>query len=82
MTTLAQGQKDNKPAVLAGFILLLAILAVFILITFRNSPSSTVAAVKPIPQIKYQPHAVERHGSDALAIKINSIGLESDHSWD
>lgn len=26
MTTLAQGQKDNKPAVLAGFILLLAIL--------------------------------------------------------
>jgi hypothetical protein len=48
MTTLVQGQKDNKPAVLAGFILLLAILAVFFLMAFRDTSSSTVAAVKPI----------------------------------
>jgi len=82
MTTLAQGQKDNKPAVLAGFILLLAILAVLILITFRHSPSSTVAVIKPIPQIKYQPHAVERHGSDALEIRkcLNDKG-GADEIW-
>ena len=69
MTALAQERKHNKPAVLAGFILLLAILVVFILISFQDIPSSTAAAVKPIPEIKYQPHAVERHGSDALAIR-------------
>jgi hypothetical protein len=82
MTTLVQGQKDNKPAVLAGFILLLAILAVFFLIAFRDTSSSTVASVKPIPQIKYQPHAVKRHGSDALAIRkcLNDKG-GADESW-
>jgi hypothetical protein len=69
MTTLAQGQNENKPAIKAGFILMLAIVAFFLLITFRATPSSTVAAIKPIPQIQYQPHAVEKHGSDALAIR-------------
>jgi hypothetical protein len=69
MTTLAQQQKHNKPAVLAGFLLLLAIAAFFALTTFWSRSSSTVAVVKPIPQIQYQPHAVEKHGSDALAIR-------------
>ena len=69
MTTLAQEQKREKPALLAGFILLLGILVVLILITFQNIPLSNVAAAKPIPEIKYQPHAVEKHGSDALAIR-------------
>ena len=69
MTTLAQEQTHNKPATKAGFILLVAILVALILITFRNIQSSTIAAVKPIPEIKYQPHAVEKHGSDALAIR-------------
>ena len=69
MTTLTQEQTHNKPAKKAGFILLLGILVVSILITFRDIPSSTVATVKPIPEIKYQPHAVEKHGSDALAIR-------------
>jgi len=69
MTTLAQEQKHNKPAVLAGFLLVLAIIAFFALASYRGTLPSTVAAVKPIPEIKYQPHAVEKHGSDALAIK-------------
>jgi hypothetical protein len=59
MTTLAQGQKHNKPAFLAGFILLSAIATFFALATYRGTLFSTAAAVKPIPQIKYQPHAVE-----------------------
>jgi len=82
MTTLAQERKYEKPASKAGFILLLGILIVLILITFRDIPSSTVAAVKPIPEIKYQPHAVEKHGSDALAIRkcLNDKG-GADEIW-
>jgi hypothetical protein len=81
VTTLAQ-QNYNKPAFLAGFILLLAIAAFFALTIFRGTPSSTVAAVKPIPQIQYQPHAVEKHGSDALAIRkcLNDKG-GADEVW-
>jgi hypothetical protein len=45
MTTLAQGQKDNKPAVLAGFILLLVILVVFVLTTFRDVPPQPLQLV-------------------------------------
>jgi hypothetical protein len=82
MTTLAQEQTHEKPALLAGFILLLGILVVLLLITFRNIPASPVAAIKPIPEIKYQPHAVERHGSDALAIRkcLNDKG-GADEIW-
>jgi hypothetical protein len=82
MTTLAQQQTHNKPASKAGFILPLAIIVVLILITFRVIPSSTVATVKPIPEIKYQPHAVEKHGSDALAIRkcLNDKG-GADEIW-
>ena len=82
MTTLAQEQKYEKPALLAGFILLLGILIVLILITFRDIHSSTFAAVKPIPEIKYQPHAVEKHGSDAVAIRkcLNDKG-GADEIW-
>jgi hypothetical protein len=58
MTTLAQGQKDNKPAVLAGFILLLAIAAFFALATDRATLSSTIALVvqgicSPLPLANY-----------------------------
>jgi hypothetical protein len=82
MTTLAQQQKHEKPALLAGFILLLGFLVVLVLITFRNVPFLTVAAIKPIPEIKYQPHAVEKHGSDALAIRkcLNDKG-GADEIW-
>jgi hypothetical protein len=82
MTTLAQQQKDNKPAILAGFILLLAIAAFLALATSRGTPSPSVATVKPIPQIQYQPHAVEKHGADALAIRkcLNDKG-GADQIW-
>ena len=83
MITLAQGQqKHHKPARMAGFILLLAIAAFFALTTFRGAPSSIAAAIKPIPQIQYQPHAVEKHGSDALAIRkcLNDKG-GADQIW-
>jgi hypothetical protein len=82
MTTLTQRQKDNKPAVLAGFILLSAIAAFFTVATYRGALFSTAAAVKPIPEIKYQPHAVEKHGSDALAIRkcLNDKG-GADEIW-
>src|SRR5918996_577292 len=82
MTTLTQQQNRDKPALLAGFILLLGMLVVFILIAFRHFPASTIAAVKPIPEIKYQSHAVERHGSDALAIRkcLNDKG-GADEIW-
>src|SRR3990172_9143089 len=82
MTTLTQEQNHNKPALLAGFILLLVIATFFVLTTFRDAVSSTVVAVKPIPQIQYQPHAVERHGSDALAIRkcLNDKG-GADQIW-
>jgi hypothetical protein len=82
MTTLAQRQKDNKPAVLAGFILLSAIATFFALVTYRGALFSTAAAVKPIPEIKYQPHAIEKHGSDALAIRkcLNDKG-GADEIW-
>ena len=82
MTILAQGEKDDKPAVLAGFILLLGFVTFFAFITFRAVPSSTVATIKPIPEIKYQPHALEKHGSDALAIRkcLNDKG-GADEIW-
>ena len=68
MTTLAHQQNHNKFNILVGLIVLLAIVAFFAISTSR-SPASTVTAIKPIPQIQYQPHAVEKHGSDALAIR-------------
>jgi len=82
MTTLAQEQKHNKPAVLAGFLLVLAVVACFALASYGGTLPSTIAAVKPIPEIKYQPHAVEKHGSDALAIRkcLNDKG-GADEIW-
>ena len=82
MTTLAQQRKHNNFGILAGFILLLAIAAYIALTTFHGTPSSTLAAAKPIPQIQYQPHAVEKHGSDALAIRecLNDKG-GADQIW-
>ncbi len=82
MTTLAQQQNHNRPAILAGFIIFLVIIALFILMSSRFVQSHAIAAVKPIPQIQYQPHAVERHGSDALAIRqcLNDRG-GADQIW-
>jgi hypothetical protein len=82
MTTLTLGQKQNKPAFLAGLLLLLAIATFFALAMYSGTRSSTVATVKPIPEIQYQPHAVEKHGSDALAIRkcLNDQG-GADQIW-
>jgi hypothetical protein len=82
MTTLAQQGKHYKPATKAGFILLLAIAAFIFGMRLLRNPSSTVAAIKPIPQIQYQPHAVDKHGSDALAIRkcLNDKG-GADEIW-
>jgi hypothetical protein len=81
MTALVQKQNDHKPAWLAGFALLFAI-AIFFAAAYRGTAPSTVAEVKPVPQIQYQPHAVERHGSDALAIRkcLNDKG-GADEIW-
>ena len=82
MTTLAHQQNHNRPNLLAGFIVFLAAIALFILITALRAQSPAIAAVKPIPQIQYQPHAVEKHGSDALAIRkcLNDKG-GADEIW-
>jgi hypothetical protein len=82
VTTLAQQENHNRPAILAGFIVFLAAIALFIWIRPLLAQSSAAAAIKPIPQIQYQPHAVERHGSDALAIRkcLNDKG-GADQIW-
>ena len=82
MTTFVQRHKHDKPAILAGFILLLAMALFFAWVISRGITFPTVATVKPIPQIQYQPHAVERHGSDALAIRkcLNDKG-GADEIW-
>lgn len=67
---------------MAGFVVILAAIALIILILPLRAPSSAVAAVQRIPQIQYQPHSVERHGSDALAIRkcLNDKG-GADQIW-
>lgn len=82
MTTLAHQQNHNRSNILAGFIVFLAAIALLILIPTLRAQSPAFAAVKPIPQIQYQPHAVEKHGSDALAIRkcLNDKG-GADQIW-
>jgi hypothetical protein len=65
-------QKQNQPGlgVFAGLVLfLLAIIAGLILVDQLDAQAPTIAAIKPIPQIQFQPHSVEKHGADALAIR-------------
>jgi hypothetical protein len=70
MTTTTQQQNQNGLGLLAGLVLLLlAIIVGFSLISRLGSQSPTIAAIRPIPQIQYQPHSVEKHGTDALAIR-------------
>jgi hypothetical protein len=82
VTILAHQQNHHKFSILVGVIVFLAIVAFFALSTYPSTPVSTVAAIKPIPQIQYQPHAVEKHGSDALAIRkcLNDKG-GADEIW-
>ena len=80
MTTLVRQQNHNRLNILVGFIVFLATTALLILATTLRAQYP--ATVKPIPQIQYQPHAVEKHGSDALAIRkcLNDKG-GADQIW-
>ena len=70
MTSATQQQHHSGLGFFAGLIfLLLAIIAGAILINNLNAQTATIAAVKSIPPIQYQPHSVEKHGADALAIR-------------
>jgi hypothetical protein len=69
MTTATEQQKYPGLGIFTGLIVLLAILAGFALVTQLSTQAPTIAAIKPIPQIQYQPHSVEKHGADALAIR-------------
>jgi hypothetical protein len=83
MTATAHRQDRVRHIGINGFILLLlaaVLLAGLTLSTSIDLP--TVAKVKPIPEIQYQPHAVERHGADALEIRkcLNDKG-GADEIW-
>ncbi len=82
MTTLAHQQNPNRPNILVSFIVFLTTIALLILVTALRAQSPAIATVKPIPQIQYQPHAVEKHGADALAIRkcLNDKG-GADQIW-
>ena len=70
MTTATQQQRHNGLGIFTGLILLLlAIIAGVYLVTFLGAQTPSFAAIRPIPQIQYQPHSVEKHGADALAIR-------------
>jgi len=82
VTTLAHQQNPNRPNILVSFIVFLTTIALLILVTALRAQSPAIATVKPIPQIQYQPHAVEKHGADALAIRkcLNDKG-GADQIW-
>lgn len=70
MTTTAQQENSSGSGFFAGLVLLLLITIIAAaLFTLLKAQTQTIAAIKPIPQIQYQPHAEERHGADALAIR-------------
>jgi hypothetical protein len=83
MTAAAHRQDRVWFMGVTGFILLL--LAVVLLAGLALSTAiglPVVVKVKPIPEIQYQPHAVERHGADALEIRkcLNDKG-GADEIW-
>jgi len=68
VTTLAHQKNQNRYYFFAGLLLVLFGVTLFFFVTILSTHSPIAATVKPIPQIQHQPHAVERHGADALAI--------------
>jgi hypothetical protein len=70
MNATTHQRSFNGLGIIAGLILLiLAVLAITALISCPFIQAPTIVAIKPIPKIEYQSHAVETHGSDALAIR-------------
>jgi hypothetical protein len=83
MTTIVNGQDHDQQigVKVLIFLFLTAVLLVGLALS-GNIRLPLVAKVKPIPKIQYQPHAVERHGADALAIRecLNNKG-GADEIW-
>jgi putative hemolysin len=70
MTTATQQQHNSGLGIFAGLVLLLLVTLTGVALLYPSGAQTpTVAAIKPIPQIQYQPHSVEKHGADALAIR-------------
>lgn len=69
MTASTHQQIPNTFGYLAGLLLLLTAAVALIFLAWTAAKVPTVAAAIPIPPIQYQPHSVERHGTDALAIR-------------
>jgi len=62
MTTATQQQRQNGLGSFAGpILLLLAIIAAVILLNLLDGQTLTLAAVMPIPGVKYQPHSIDSY---------------------
>jgi hypothetical protein len=83
MTSTVHQQDRNRYSGINGLILLFlaAVLLVGLALSV-NIDFPLVAKIKPIPQIQYQPHSVERHGAEALEIRkcLNDKG-GADEIW-
>jgi hypothetical protein len=70
MSTAIRQQHNPGLGNLTGLVLLLSGALVGLSLLYQQGiQTSPLVAVKPIPQIQYQPHSVEKHGADALAIR-------------
>ena len=83
MTSVTQQRHYPELGNYTGLILfLLAVTAGIALLIHAGIQSPSLALVKPIPQIQYQDHAIERHDSDALAIrKCRNSQHGADEMW-
>jgi len=70
MTTATHQQHYPGFGNFTRLVLLLLVVTVGVaLVSHLGSQAPTIAAVKPIPQIQFQPHSIEKHGADALTIR-------------
>jgi hypothetical protein len=70
MTTAIHQQHYPGFGNFTRLVLLLLVVTVGVaLVSHLGSQAPTIAAVKPIPQIQFQPHSIEKHGADALTIR-------------
>lgn len=70
MTATFQQRNFNGLGIIAGLILLFIVTLAFLTLIYSPAAQSpALTSTNPIPKIQYQPHAVEKHGTDALAIR-------------